>query len=200
MFGGKDVIAEPYWRAPEMVCFTDESFASRAWDVRVKTPTHDDPCRAAKVYKILPHRFLDCDWSIYLDASYILLADITAVIAMMTTDIALFKHTRDCAYDEADACIALKKDDRQTIVDQMARYQAAGYPPHNGLMVGGVIIRRHTPAVAAMNEVWWEEIQRGSRRDQLSFPVVVHRLGMAYDTIPGSWGHNQYLRIRRHAR
>jgi hypothetical protein len=46
-----------------------------------------------------------------------------------------------------------------------------------------VILRRHTPAVAAFNEAWWAEIQAGSRRDQVSFTYVAWKLGLRYATI-----------------
>jgi hypothetical protein len=49
-----------------------------------------------------------------------------------------------------------------------------------------VLLRRHTEAIRAFNEAWWDEIQRGSRRDQLSFAYVARRCGLTWRHFPGS--------------
>ena len=42
------------------------------------------------------------------------------------------------------------------------------------------------PQVEAFNNAWWAEICRGSKRDQISLPVVVHKLGLKAKHITGS--------------
>ena len=50
---------------------------------------------------------------------------------------------RKCIYKEAEACIALKKDAREVIEKQIARYRAEGYPKNAGMFETGVVLRRH---------------------------------------------------------
>jgi hypothetical protein len=40
--------------------------------------------------------------------------------------------------------------------------------------------------VRAFNELWWDEIQRGSKRDQLSSAYVARRVGLKVGIFPGS--------------
>jgi hypothetical protein len=37
----------------------------------------------------------------------------------------------------------------------------------------------------ALNEAWWEEMTRGSVRDQVSLPYVCWKAGLRWDVIPG---------------
>ena len=65
------------------------------------------------------------------------------------------------------------KHDAATIRAQAVRYHAQGFPDHARLMENNVLVRRHnTPAMIELAQAWWEEIARGSRRDQLSFPFI----------------------------
>jgi hypothetical protein len=61
------------------------------------------------------------------------------------------------------------------------------------------MLRRHTPAVNAFNEAWWDEIARGSKRDQLSFPYVARKVGLRYGTFPGTLLDNPLFLLGRHA-
>jgi len=40
------------------------------------------------------------------------------------------------------------------------------------------ILRRHTGKVEEFNRLWWEEICKGSRRDQLSFDYALWKMEM----------------------
>ena len=53
-----------------------------------------------------------------------------------------------------------------------------------GLVEAPVILRRHTAAIRALNEAWWAELVRGSRRDQLSFNYVAWKLGLSHAKFP----------------
>jgi hypothetical protein len=62
-----------------------------------------------------------------------------------------------------------------------------------------VILRRHTDAIRHLNEAWWNEIVRGSRRDQLSFNYVAWKLGLRYATFPLSLatGNGLFVKFQR---
>ena len=49
-----------------------------------------------------------------------------------------------------------------------------------------LILRRHSERVARFNQLWWDEIERGSQRDQISFPYAVAKAGVRVGYFPGS--------------
>ena len=54
---------------------------------------------------------------------------------------------------------------------QVAGYLAGGLPAAHVLTENGVIFRRHgAPGLEAAMELWWQELDRASKRDQLSLP------------------------------
>ncbi|MEO8602136.1 MAG: hypothetical protein ABI629_06140 [bacterium] len=60
------------------------------------------------------------------------------------------------------------------------------------------MLRRHSDTVAAFNEAWWDEICRGSRRDQLSFDYTARKLGLRYGHLPGTIADNPLFQRRPH--
>ncbi len=201
IFGGKDDLHEPTV-VPlncEFTCFSDRKMDSDTWNIVLERPQSDDPCRAAKMYKILPHRFFTCNRSVWLDGAFQLTGDVNDLFANSTHDFAVFQHeSRDCIYDEARACIALYKDDPSRITHQVERYRQDGYPENNGLVTCGVLFRTHTQPAEELNELWWSEIVSESRRDQLSFNYVAWKTNLQYSVIPGIIWHNTYVVHRQH--
>jgi hypothetical protein len=62
-------------------------------------------------------------------------------------------------------------------------------PAQWGLAETRVVIRRHTPAIAALNAAWWAQIAQYSVRDQVSLPFVCWQHGLTWDVLPGAvWG------------
>ena len=101
------------------------------------------------------------------------------------TRLLLMRHPeRSCVYAEADACVALKKDDEKTIRAQMSRYHAQDFPQSWGLFATGVMGVRHSdaPDNEALHwwnhfaDAWWHEVQQGSCRDQLSLTYCLRGL------------------------
>jgi hypothetical protein len=128
----------------------------------------------AKIYKVLPHLYLETNYSIWVDGNVILkVSPETLIHKLGDKDIAVFNHIdRDCIYDEAKTIIDLKLDDKETVIEQINRYKQNGYMKNQGIGMCFMIIRKHTNKIARLNERWWAEICRGSSRDQLSFPYV----------------------------
>jgi hypothetical protein len=114
-------------------------------------------------------------------------------------DLAVCKHwLRDCVYQEGFTCLKWGWDSSKLIKRQMQKYHDDGYPAHNGLAECTVILRRHTKAVQKFNEAWYREITVGSRRDQLSFNYVAHKLGFKYSHLPGTIHNNPHFRWLSH--
>lgn len=118
-------------------------------------------------------------------------------------DIAFFKHPlRDCIYEEAEVCRQLLLDDVFIMEFQMNKYKKMGYPEHNGLIDGSIILRRHTKKIAELNTEWQRQCTSGSRRDQLSFNFVAWKLGIPYQIMEGlnHVGTNAYFETIPHLR
>jgi alkaline ceramidase TOD1/glycosyltransferase MUCI70-like protein len=191
-------------READFVAFLDRPRPSRTWRV---APTHcafADPSRNAKHHKILPHRYFPtARYSLWLDGSVTILSatSIEQLIAryLADCDLAVFQHpTRTCLYQEASACLTGQLDESDVIWEQICRYTQTGHPADSGLAECSVLLRRHTAAMAAFDEIWWAEIARGSRRDQISFPYAARLAGLSYATFPGSLDDNHLFRRDAH--
>lgn len=148
-------------RKDDVTCFTDPRNFS-------------DPRMAAKIYKVLPHLFLNTEWSVWIDGNITLnVSEDWLIEHTKPYDVGVFAHgERDCIYKEGRFCNKLGKGNPERINEQLRVYREMGYPYNAGLWYCGVIVRRHTEKVARLNEQWWAHISRFSLRDQISFPVV----------------------------
>ena len=176
--------------------------ASPMWE-QIVVKTEWDNRRTARHYKTLPHRYLpEHDVSIWVDGNVRLtIPPGRAVNDWLRGQIAILKHPdRRCLYDEATFCARHRKDDPRILKSQAARYRQAGMPAGWGLPETRVVIRRNTAQVQWINETWWNEIDRGSCRDQVSVPFVCWKAGVRWDEIPGRCGpvhpHGPFIYIR----
>ncbi len=206
---GYDVLKPPpeSWRGEaEFVAFLDTPAQVPGWTYRPIYRRFKDPCRNAKIHKILPHEYFpDAEYSLWIDGTITIKSKLPlrqwAKRFLAHHDLALFKHRyRDCIYEEAAACLALKLDRPELIHRQMQRYFKEGYPAKNGLAECMVLFRRHTRKMRLFNEAWYREIHTGSRRDQLSFNYVAHKLGFHYQYLPGLIWDNPHFNRARHAK
>jgi TOD1/MUCI70, glycosyltransferase-like domain len=187
------------------VVFLDEPSQSATWRVLPAHGGFADPNRNAKIHKILPHVHLPAaEYTLWIDGSVTFLEPDSIArlidVHLADCDLAVFRHrTRTCVYQEASVCLQRRLDEPEVIWQQVCRYTQEGYPANAGLAECSVILRRHTPAVKAFNEAWWDEITRGSRRDQLSFGYVARKVGLRYGFLPGTISDNPWFRRGLHA-
>lgn len=183
----------------EFIAFTNESFTSETWKHKQIHNEFSDSNRNAKIHKILSHKFFpDKEYSLWIDGSVTIEFDIgmerLIELYLSDTDIALFKHSnRNCIYQEASVCIQQRLDDINVIKRQIEKYTQEGFPANLGLCECPILLRRHTPKIIEFNEAWWDEIQRGSKRDQLSFNYVANKLNLKYKLFPGNLRKRNYL-------
>ena len=202
IFGGYDDITKPTlpnnW---DWKCFSEKN----------SIPLYTDNTRNAKKFKVLPHRYLqDYEYSIFIDGNMYVVGNVNELIEKYLSDsnIAFFDHNknrmdpRDCIYDEYNAIMNLGKNDPnqnfkdnpQVMYDQVKRYQDEGYPSHNGLITGMVILRRHNEKdCIRVMEDWWTEIKYGSKRDQLSFNYVAWKSNTKFNYMDGDSRNNEYF-------
>ena len=194
--GGYDSLKPPWGEDPGgtvRLAFVDNSDSCPGWRIEPMDFPCMDPLMRAKRYKVLAHEALPSGtaFSLWVDGSMEFSSRLhpgeLARQYLGDADLALFRHpSRVCLYDEAHVCSLKGLDDPGVMAAQMGRYRAEGYPRINGLAECSVILRRHTPAMARFNEMWWREIVNGSRRDQLSFNYVCWKLGIKYALLPGT--------------
>lgn len=227
IFGGKDNLTEPKFipNGCDFVCFTDQDFKSNIWEVRKVKPEFTDPVRNARMYKVLPHKYLsEYDVSLWIDGNLLLRGDINKLIEkyLGKFNLVVFSHNqhtkrwkklfwikntedcRDCLYEELEYLLRIGKDgkykdDPELMKKQVERYRNESYPEHNGLAVTMVIVRRHNEKdVIQTMEDWWEEIKNGSRRDQLSFNYVAWKNNLNFTYIKGDSRKNKWFLHQQH--
>jgi len=174
----------------QFIAFMDNGVESKIWDILPVHKEFKDANRNAKIHKVLSHKYFpDKEYSLWIDGSVELLAPSFKIIETFIKDydIVVFKHPqRKCIYDEAAVCIERKLDFKDVIEKQIRRYQHENYPAKNGLVEATILLRRHNSRVAEFNEMWWREICKGSKRDQISFNYVASKMGVKIGYFHGS--------------
>ena len=207
LFGDYDYWQEPRYtqKGADYFIFTDDkSITVNKYRVMLDRRAMSD-VRKARQYKVLlgyeQLKKADYDVIIWHDASITPKADLTGLIDIMHTDIMLMKHpSRDCVYDELMACAEAfpPKDDIRVMRNQVQHYADKYYPENNGMVATGIIIRKPSDDVDNLMLAWWDEIESGSYRDQLSFNYAAWDEKIKFDMI--NWGHvfTHYFNIKSH--
>lgn len=203
VFGCTDPLHEPERTGnARFVCFTDQPIESQRWEI-VRMPLQSAPTRSARMMKALSHKTVDTEWSLWVDANFTLLIDPERLIKY--GDFVNFFHgERTRISDEAREIIRLKKALPDATMRQLAAYQSEGFDtkemPQQGLSCNGVILRRHTPDVIALNESWAGEIDKHTLRDQMSLDYCAWKLGFEISRWPGLHDRNPFFRHTHYRR
>jgi GT2 family glycosyltransferase len=132
-----------------------------------------DPVRTARYLKT--HLHLYCpgyDVVCWLDANAEVRGDLAPMIGKFQRSGEVFAGVphpfRNGVYEEAAECKADKLDSPHVIDDHMARYRQEGFDVSDLVETGFFLCRISDPRGRRFLNAWWREIDRGSRRDQLS--------------------------------
>jgi len=180
IFGGCDSLRplpKPFRQAcKRAVCFTDSDLpAADGWEIcRVDRPV-DDPCRAARWYKLHPLEvFPDAGSFLWIDASYKVTGEMPTFAA--DTWLAADKHPwRTGCFAEGRFCRNEKLDEAERFDRQLANYEEAGMPKEWGLWETGVLFSRRCHETRTLFRNWWEHVETFSCRDQVSLPFILWR-------------------------
>ena len=122
--------------------------------------------------KMHPHLlFPEYRTSIYIDANFLIVSDLTDLInRMWEYPAAMFRHkNRTCVYKEVDACLIKEKAPEKALEAHRKRLREHGVPENYGLLEATVIARRHQdPRCVELMEKWWDAFLQGSGRDQIA--------------------------------
>lgn len=198
VFGGWDrLLPVKHHQSARCVCFTDEPFECRGWDVIAIPPPSSSPRMSARRVKLLTHEYIGGN-TIWVDAVMMLKGDM-AELAEQCGDFAIPKHThRNCVYTELLAIASSGKVLFQTCATIAARYQAEGMPAHFGLWETGIVVRRDKPQVQRFCVEWWNELCQTSTRDQPALAYTAFEQGWGPEFIELSVWKNQYAQVRQH--
>ena len=208
VFGEYDRVTKQSSDGWDWKCFSEKN----------SLPLYEDNNRNAKRFKVLPHLYLqDYEYSVFIDGNMGVRGNLDDLVDKYLSDsnVAFFSHknnkldSRDCAYKEAQTIIDLGaknmkltpgrgmynyKDNPKIIVNQFDKYAKLGYPQHNGLITGMVILRRHNEKdCIKVMEDWWKEIKYGSKRDQLSFNYCAWKNDLKFNFMDGDSRDNEYF-------
>jgi hypothetical protein len=159
----------------DWICFTDDpEVTSDDWEVVVVEPAFAlDPVRSSRGVKIRPPtRVRDYDASLWIDNSVILDADPRRLVSqwLQDDDVVFASHSyRSTVLDEFLVVLDDQLDDPSRILEQLDHYARTQPASLEGRPCWNAIIpRRWSARVDEAMNVWWEQVLRYSRRDQLS--------------------------------
>lgn len=187
VIGEYDIVLDPVINTEgvEYVLFTDSSAPVFAWQVRPidRTVATGNPL-INRWYKVFAHKlFPDADISIYLDGNIRILKNLDCLLKEFDESgaaIGLFTHMeRQDIYEEVAACRQLNKFDAQDeklIDSQLGFYESSGFPADQKLTDNGIIFRKHHQlGLYQAMELWWEQLNTYTKRDQISLPFAIWR-------------------------
>ncbi|URQ74430.1 MAG: DUF616 domain-containing protein [Candidatus Ochrobactrum gambitense] len=168
----------------DFICFTDDpALVSESWEIRLIEPRFPrDTIRSARYLKVMGPDILDeCDESLWIDNSIVLRATPESILDewLADADFTLPLHGyRESVAGEFDAVDAAGYDDPSRIYEQMITY-AAIRPAvlEEKPYATNFMARRHTPYLREAMRLWYEQILRYSRRDQLSLNYALSVTG-----------------------
>ncbi|XKT75429.1 MAG: methyltransferase domain-containing protein [Patescibacteria group bacterium UBA2103] len=207
IFGKYDTLAPaPSIPGVAFVCVTDsEKYKVSGWTMQYMEPQYEDVVRNARFVKVNPHIvFRHIPTSIWIDGNISVVGDVKEALEKYLADgvsMAVYDHgstvgdARTSLFEEAGVLIASgKKDDPEVMQKQIDRYKEEGYADDQGLISSMVMFRRHMdPVLQKGLSRWWEEIEGGSRRDQLSFNYAMWKEGVPFTYIKEDSRNNAYF-------
>ncbi|XP_068659066.1 uncharacterized protein [Aristolochia californica] len=160
--------------------------------VVVKNLPYDDMRRVGKIPKFLTHRlFPSARYSIWLDSKLRLQKDPLLILEYFlwrkNYEYAISNHyDRHCLWEEVAQNKKLNKFNHTIIDQQFEFYQADGLKRFNVsdpnkllpsyVPEGSFIVRAHTPMSNLFSCLWFNEVDRFTPRDQLSFAYIYLKL------------------------
>ena len=170
---GNYKLNEPVYKNKDwlLICFTDQNIQSKNWTI-VKIKGRQ---KKSREIKIRCDKYIDFDVCLYIDAKFVIKCDLDNFVKKnLKTDIALMKHNkRICAYEEGHFCIKIGKDRKEIILKQLEYYKNKGFPENFGLYAPGIMIRKNTPEVIKFMKLWYNEVEKYSYRDIISFSYIL---------------------------
>lgn len=186
LFGGyEELNPQPAFAGDRVdkILFTDDpTLRSDDWEVRVVAPALPaDPGRSVRRLKILAHEALpEHTTSLYIDNTVQLKVPPSQLIEELlpaSARWACVQHSyRGSVEEEAEVIATMRQFDApERVREQIDHYRNVSPESLSAQTLwGGMLARRHSdPLVREVQTIWWEQVLRYSRRDQLSLPYAL---------------------------
>lgn len=190
----------------DYIYFTNgQSKPPDGWQVHLlKDLNHRDNRRVAKLPKCAPFLFDDLQkykYAIWIDGDMeILKADFPfELLSYLESGLLLSPHFdgRHCAYGEAT--IRPAKYHNEPMDEQVAYYEADGFPLNFGLYEAGVLAWDMTNTQAReLAFMWCLQNYLFSYQDQISLPYCLWKTGFIPSILPKSFRHYKWVHINAH--
>lgn len=195
---------KPIWKGDGFthVLFTDNINISPSldWEIRPLVWTSADPVRTSRYHKHHPFDFFpEATYAIWLDMTHWQYASLKPLLTH--NHLMLHKHgVRKKVKEEVFSLISLNFDTPEILNSQMNYYYKEGFLDNIGLYATSCLIMRNTYEYRKLSEMWWEEICKWSKRDQVSLPYCLWRLGIEPGIISGKdrLGFSPYFKFKSH--
>lgn len=168
----------------DYIVFTDTPIPDTGiWQARPVTYILDDPTRTARFVKTHPHWLLaEYDVAVWIDANIMIVGDIYPLVERFISSglpVGAVPHPiRKSVHEEADACVRYNKDQRAVLSEQAGRYRATGFDCTDLIESNLMMFNLRDERVPAFLDTWWAEIDRYSKRDQLSINYALRKAGI----------------------
>lgn len=195
-------------------CFTDDFATTPTGFVSLPSSAPArlaNPRLISRWHKVFGGRHLSQDfrYSIYVDAK-VQIINADALFEMLDwfvdarANIAAWRHPDRVNWSQELRATVLRGGGmtHRLAELQLREYLQAGHQATTGLFETCVLLRDHAePKTPALEDLWWDHIERLSPRDQVSLPIVAKHLGVAVLELPFPYRKRTYIPaiIRRSA-
>ena len=179
----------------EYVMYTNQPNKAQdtIWDVKEVKIENMGLRMAARQVKTQPHIYHpDSDYWLWIDASMKINIDPNTLVEKYLSrfDICAMPHPeRNNWWEEANAILGYRMDTKENVQRGIDKYLDEGLAPTQ-LWETGCLLRRNTSKVIDFNNIWWNEIQTNSIRDQISVQYASWKSGAHINSFPGTNSRN----------
>lgn len=147
------------------------------WQVRNIPYENEDKTKIARWVKTHPEELLsEYEASVWMDGNIIIKTDFVyaRIVDLFQQGVlvsSMWHNDRYCVYEEGEAVVSSHLERESVVIKWERKILKEKYPNNNGLWETNFLFRIHPDdKVRELDELWWNCIDKYSRRDQLSFP------------------------------
>ncbi len=181
LVGGYDEVRQPEVISEEFeyVLFCNDIIEQQVggvWQIRKIDYTNPIQTKIARYVKTHPEELLpEYKCSVWVDQNILIKSDLLyrRVDELLAQDVlvsSMYHIGNQCVYDEMFNVLSFQYEHEDVILNWGHRLLKEEYPSNHGMFETNVLFRQHlNKPVQKLDNLWWNCIDKYSRRDQLSF-------------------------------
>jgi hypothetical protein len=192
-FTDNTVLTNPVWKIITRPYHTEQAKPENKQYKNDITNIRDPKVKnmmSAKYYKIKTHEIdilKGYDYYIWIDGSIVLRPNfLNKMLEFVNKGCKLvnFKHSvRTTIKDELKLSLEMKKYKEQDLQLQYDTYMNEGFPDKNGLFECTINMKKNSPEINSLFDIWWIENLKHSYQDQLSYVYALWKKDITPDCI-----------------